>query len=202
MGSHSGHTQRGGGPSGRGPSSASIGSRWTRTRAPGPAATRGGTACGAAGRCRPRPRRAGRGPGPELMTSSSRSAKPPPAAWTIRADRPGRPPLAAAVGPLTQCQPRTGVARCSRPSAGCAGAVACQQLIEAPSSRSGYDCLVEGSRGEAGGSLRLAAALIPSSLDALVRGQSGVVRARAGSRVTAGLFAGHSGDARPLAVFV
>ena len=50
--------------------------------------------------------------------------------------------------------------------------------------------------------LRLAAALIPSWLDALVRGQLDVARARAGSRVTAGLFAGHSGDARPPAVFV
>jgi len=83
-----------------------------------------------------------------------------------------------------------------------AGAVACQQLIEAPPGRSGYDCLVEGSRGEAGGSLRLAAALMPSSLDALVRGQVGVARVRAGSGVTAGRFAGHSGDDRPLAVFV
>jgi hypothetical protein len=82
------------------------------------------------------------------------------------------------------------------------GAVACQQLIGAPSSRSGYDCLVEGSRGEAGGSLRLAAVLIPSSLGALVRGQFGVARACAGSRMTAGRFAGDSGDARPLAVFV
>jgi len=61
---------------------------------------------------------------------------------------------------------------------------------------------VEGSRGEAGGSFRLAAALIRSSLDALFLGQFDVARARAGSRVMAGLFAGHSGDARPLAVFV
>jgi len=61
---------------------------------------------------------------------------------------------------------------------------------------------VEGSRGEAGGSLRPAAALLPSSLGALVCGQFGVARAGPGSRVTAGLFAGHSGDARPLVVFV
>jgi hypothetical protein len=61
---------------------------------------------------------------------------------------------------------------------------------------------VEGSRGAAGGSLRLAAALIPSSLDALARGQFDVARASAGSRVTAGRFPGYSGDARPLAVFV
>ncbi|HKR67717.1 MAG TPA: hypothetical protein VJT16_02635 [Streptosporangiaceae bacterium] len=61
---------------------------------------------------------------------------------------------------------------------------------------------MEGSRGEAGGLLGLAAALIPSWLGALVRGQSGVARARAGSRATAGLFAGYCGDARPLAVFV
>jgi hypothetical protein len=61
---------------------------------------------------------------------------------------------------------------------------------------------VKESRGEAGGSLRLAAALIPSSLDALVCGQFDVAWSRAGSRVTAGPFAGHSGDARPLAVFV
>ena len=56
-------------------------------------------------------------------------------------------------------------------------------------------------REEAGGSLRLAAVLIPSSLGALVCGRFGVARSRAGSRVTAGPFAGHSGDARPLAVF-
>jgi hypothetical protein len=56
-------------------------------------------------------------------------------------------------------------------------------------------------RGEAGGSLRLAAALIPSSLDALVCEQFDVARSRAGSRVTPGPFAGHSSDARPLAVF-
>jgi hypothetical protein len=43
---------------------------------------------------------------------------------------------------------------------------------------------------------------MPSSPGALVRGQFGVARVRAGSRVTAGLFAGHSGDDRPLAVFV
>jgi hypothetical protein len=61
---------------------------------------------------------------------------------------------------------------------------------------------VEGSRGAAGGSLRLAAALIPSSLDALARGQFDVARASAGSRVTAGRFPGYFGDARPLAVFV
>lgn len=95
---------------------------------------------------------------------------------------------------------RTGVARCSRPDA--CGAVACQQLIGAPSGRSGYDSSVEGSRGEAGGSLRLAAALIPSSLDALVCGRFYVARGCAGSRVMAGRFAGYSGDARPLAVFV
>jgi hypothetical protein len=83
-----------------------------------------------------------------------------------------------------------------------AGAVACQQPIEAASSRSGYGCLVEGSRGEAGGSLGLAAALMPWSPGALVRGQFGVARAGAGSLVTAGAFAGYSGDARPLAVFV
>jgi hypothetical protein len=83
-----------------------------------------------------------------------------------------------------------------------AGAVACQQLIEAPSSRSVYDCLVEGSRGQARGSLRQAAALILSSLDALVRGQFDVARTGAGSRVTAGLLASYFGDARPLAVFV
>jgi hypothetical protein len=61
---------------------------------------------------------------------------------------------------------------------------------------------VEESRGEAGSSLRPAAALLPSSLGALVCGHFGVARAGAGSRVTAGLFAGHSGDAWPLAVFV
>jgi hypothetical protein len=61
---------------------------------------------------------------------------------------------------------------------------------------------VEGSRGEAGGSLRPAAALIPSSLAALVCGQFDVARGCAGSRVMAGRFAGYSGDARPLAVFV
>jgi len=95
------------------------------------------------------------------------------------------------------------IRRCTvQPSAGCAGAVAGRQLTEGPSSRSGYDCLVKESRGEAGGSLRLAAALIPSSLDALVCGQFDVARSHAGSRVTAGPFAGHSGDARPLAVFV
>jgi hypothetical protein len=43
---------------------------------------------------------------------------------------------------------------------------------------------------------------MPSSPGALVRGQFGVARVRAGSRVTAGLFAGRSGDDRPLAVFV
>lgn len=68
--------------------------------------------------------------------------------------------------------------------------------------RSGYDCSVEGSRGEAGGSLRLAAALTPASLDALVRGQFEVACRCAGSRVMAGRFPGYSGDARPLAVFV
>ena len=68
-------------------------------------------------------------------------------------------------------------------------------LVDAP-------CSVEGSRGEAGGSLRLAAALIPSSLDALVCGRFYVARGCAGSRVMAGRFAGYSGDARPLAVFV
>jgi len=61
---------------------------------------------------------------------------------------------------------------------------------------------VEGSRGEAGGSLRLAAALIPVSLGALVCGRSGVARGCAGSRVRAGRFAGYSGDAWPLAVSV
>lgn len=50
--------------------------------------------------------------------------------------------------------------------------------------------------------IRPAAALIPSSLDALVCGQFDVARSRAGSRVTASSFAGHSSDARPLAVFV
>ena len=50
--------------------------------------------------------------------------------------------------------------------------------------------------------IRLALALIPSSLDALVCGQFDVARECAGARVTAGRFAGHSGDARPLAVFV
>ena len=89
-----------------------------------------------------------------------------------------------------------------QPSGGCVGAIAGRQLTEGPSRRSGYDCLVQESRGEAGGSLRLAAALIPSSLDALVCGQFDVARSRAGSRVTAGPSAGHSGDARPLAVFV
>jgi hypothetical protein len=82
------------------------------------------------------------------------------------------------------------------------GAGACQQLIGAPPGRSGYDCSVEGSRGEAGGSLRLAAALLPLSPGALVCGRFGVARGCAGSRVTAGRFAGHCGDARPLAVFV
>jgi len=77
-----------------------------------------------------------------------------------------------------------------------------RRLTEGPSSRPEYDCLVEESRGEAGGSLRLAAALIPSSLDALIREQFDVARSRAGSPVAAGPFAGHSGDARPLAVFV
>jgi hypothetical protein len=43
---------------------------------------------------------------------------------------------------------------------------------------------------------------MPSSLDALVCGQFDVAWSRAGSRVTAGPFAGHSGAARPLAVFV
>jgi hypothetical protein len=60
---------------------------------------------------------------------------------------------------------------------------------------------MEGSRGEAGGSLRLAA-LIPSSLGALVCGQFDGARGCAGPRVMAGRFAGYSGDARPLAVFV
>ena len=50
--------------------------------------------------------------------------------------------------------------------------------------------------------IRLAAALIPSSLDALVCGQFDVARECAGSRVMAGRFADHSGGARPLAVFV
>lgn len=50
--------------------------------------------------------------------------------------------------------------------------------------------------------IRLAAALMPSSPGALVCGQFDVARSRAGSRVTAGPFAGHSGDARLLAVFV
>lgn len=61
---------------------------------------------------------------------------------------------------------------------------------------------MEGSRGEAGGSLRLAVALVPWSLGALVCGQFDVARGCAGSRVVAGRFAGYSGDARPLAVFV
>jgi hypothetical protein len=50
--------------------------------------------------------------------------------------------------------------------------------------------------------IRLAAALIPSSLDALVCVQFDVACGCAGSRVIAGRFAGHSGYARPLAVFV
>lgn len=61
---------------------------------------------------------------------------------------------------------------------------------------------MEGSRGEAGGSLRLAAALLLSSLGALVRGQFEVARACGGSRVAAGRFADHSSDARLLAVLV
>jgi hypothetical protein len=98
-------------------------------------------------------------------------------------------------------QGRTGVARCSRPD-GC-GAVACQQLIGALSGRSGYDCLVEGSRGSrVGGSLRLAAALIPSLPGTLACGQFDVARGCAGSRVMVGPFARYSGDARPLAAFV
>ena len=60
---------------------------------------------------------------------------------------------------------------------------------------------MEGSRGEAGGSLRLEA-LIPSSPGALVCRQFDVARGCTGSRVMAGRFAGYSGDARPLAVFV
>jgi hypothetical protein len=65
-----------------------------------------------------------------------------------------------------------------------------------------YDCQVKESRREADSSLRLAAALILSPLDALVCGQFDVARSCAGSRVTAGPFAGHSGNARPLAVIV
>jgi hypothetical protein len=45
-------------------------------------------------------------------------------------------------------------------------------------------------------------ALIPSLLGALICGQFDLARSGAGSRVTAGSFAGHSVDARPLAVFV
>ena len=85
------------------------------------------------------------------------------------------------------------------------GATVRRQLTEGLSSRSGYagyDCLVKEPRGDAGGSLRLAAALISSPLDALVCGQSGVARSRAGSRPAAGPFAGRCGDARLLAVFV
>lgn len=81
-------------------------------------------------------------------------------------------------------------------------AVACPQLIEAASSRSGYACLVEGSRGGAGGSLRLAAALVLASLGALVCGQFGVACGGAGSGVMAGRCAGSCGDARHLAAFV
>jgi hypothetical protein len=61
---------------------------------------------------------------------------------------------------------------------------------------------VEGSRGEAGGSLRLAAALIPTSFGALVCRQFDVARGCAGARVMAGRFAGYSGDAQPLAGLV
>jgi len=105
-----------------------------------------------------------------------------------------------AVGPWRNAGPNR---CCAVQSAGCVpGGVACWQLIGAPSGRSGYDCSVEGSRGEAGGSLRLAAALIPASLGALVCGRSGVARGCAGSRVRAGRFAGYSGDAWPLAVSV
>jgi hypothetical protein len=43
---------------------------------------------------------------------------------------------------------------------------------------------------------------MPSSPGALVCGQFEVARGCAGSRVMAGRFAGYSGDARPLAVFV
>lgn len=42
--------------------------------------------------------------GPELRTSGSGSAKPSLAAWSIRADRSGKPPLAAGGRTLALCR--------------------------------------------------------------------------------------------------
>jgi hypothetical protein len=124
---------------------------------------------------------------------------PPGAMMNVRT----APALPAGGRTWTQCHPEQTLpgAADRRPAA--PGAVAYLQLVAVPPGRPGYDCLVEGSqRGAGGGSLRPAAALLPSSPDAPVGGQSDVARARAGSRVTAGPFAGHSDDARALAVSV